>query len=139
LDALIRNLKSTTFFGQRLTRQQIVRSQQTVGQLPKLSRTELGHTLCVQCGWQTPQGSNRVQCAQRLLEELERIGILTLPQRKGRGRGPQKPLELTARTVPQPVLEEPLAGLRPLQLRLAGGPAEVAAWNEWVERYHPLG
>lgn len=139
MDPLIRNLKSTTFFGQRLTRQQIVRIQQTVGQLPQLSRTELGHTLCVQFGWQTPTGSNRVQFAQRLLEELERIGILTLPQRKGPGRGPQKPLELTARTAPQPVLEEPLAGLRPLQLRLAGGPAEVAEWNEWVERYHPLG
>ena len=139
MDPLIRDLKSTTFFGERLTRRRIADIQETVGRFPKLSRTELGHTLCVHCGWQTPKGSNRLQFALRLLEELERLSILTLPPRQTPGRGLQKPVELTPRTAPQPALEVPLAELRPLRLRLASGPGEVAEWNEWVERYHPLG
>ena len=139
MDPLIRDLKTTTFFGERLTRRRIADIQETVGCFPKLSFTELGHTLCVHFGWQTPKGSNRLQFALRLLEELERLSILTLPPRQSPGRGPQKPVELTSRTAPQPALEVPLAALRPLRLRLASGPGEVAEWNEWVERYHPLG
>ena len=81
MDPLIENLKSTTFFGKRLTRRQIADIQETVGLFPKLSRTELGHTICEHLRWQTPKGSNRIHLATRLLEELERLGILTLPAR----------------------------------------------------------
>ena len=40
---------------------------------------------------------------------------------------------------PQPAIDEPLAGLTPLQLQPVSGQQAVAAWNEWVQRYHPLG
>ena len=60
MDPLIENLKSTTFFGKRLTRRQIADIQETVGLFPKLSRTELGHTICEHLRWQTPKGSNRI-------------------------------------------------------------------------------
>ena len=56
MDLLIENLKSTTFFGKRLTRRQIADIQETVGLFPKLSRTELGHTICEHLRWQTPKG-----------------------------------------------------------------------------------
>lgn len=67
MDPLIENLKSTTFFGKRLTRRQIADIQETVGLFPKLSRTELGHTICEHLRWQTPKGSNRIHLATRLL------------------------------------------------------------------------
>ncbi len=139
MDPRIRQLRSTTFGGERLTRRQIAAIQETVGPFPKLSRTELGHTICVHLGWQTPTGRNRIQQAQGLLEELERLGILTLPARQGRGRGPQKLVETGAGSDPQPAIAGPLAELRPLELAVASGGEEVAAWNEWVQRYHPLG
>lgn len=139
MDPRIRQLRSTTFGGERLTRRQIAAIQATVGTFPKLSRTELGHTICVHLGWQTPGGRNRIQQARGLLEELERLGILTLPARQGRGRGPQKPVETGARSDPQPVIAGELAELRPLELAVASGREEAAAWNEWVQRYHPLG
>ncbi len=63
MDPLIENLKSTTFFGKRLTRRQIADIQETVGLFPKLSRTELGHTICEHLRWQTPKGSNRIHLA----------------------------------------------------------------------------
>ena len=102
MDPLIENLKSTTFFGKRLTRGQIADIQETVGLFPKLSRTELGHTICEHLRWQTPKGSNRIHLATRLLEELERLGILTLPARSAMpGRGPQRPITPGERTAPQ--------------------------------------
>ena len=140
MDPLIENLKSTTFFGKRLTRRQIADIQETVGLFPKLSRTELGHTICEHLRWQAPKGSNRIHLATRLLEELERLGILTLPARSAMpGRGPQRPITPGERTAPQPPLREDLAELTPLALEVVTEREAVAEWNEWVERYHPQG
>ena len=127
LDPLIRNLKSTTFYGNRLTRQQIASIQETVRLCPRLSHAELARTICEQLGWRTPKGRYRLSSAQRLLTELERLGILTLPP------------ELGPRTAPQPAISAPLADLTPLRLELVREPERAAEFNEWVQRYHPLG
>ena len=139
LDPRIERLKSTTFYGKRLTRRQIAEVQETVGCLPQLSRHELAHTLCEHLRWQTPRGSNRIQLALRLLEELERLGILALPTKRHAGRGPNKPVPTGVRSDPGPVIDGPLAELRPLRLEPVTGAEEVAEWNEWVQRHHPLG
>ena len=75
----------------------------------------------------------------RLLRQLERLSILTLPPKQGPGRGPQKPVGTSPRSAPQPAIDAPLAALAPLQLQLVRAPKAVAEWNEWVQRYHPLG
>ena len=139
MDPLIQNLKSTTFCGRRLTRRQIADIQEVVRTFPKLSRNELGQTVCEHLRWQTPSGSNRIQLAMRLLEELERLSILTLPPRQRPGRGRQEPLVPGPRSAPRPAIEGPLAALTPLRLEVASGAEAVAEWNEFVTRYHPLG
>ena len=139
IDPRIRNLKSTTFLGKRLTRRQIADIQETVGRFPQLSRAELGHTICEHLGWHAPNGNNSVQLALRVLETLEQLEILTLPPKRHRGRGPQRPVGTAARSDPQPPVAEPLAALRPLRLELAESPETVAEWNEWVQRHHYLG
>ena len=138
LDPRIQQLPSTTFFGRRLTRRQIAAIQETVALLPRLSRTELSHTICEHLHWHTPRGRNRIQLAMRLLEQLERLGILTLPARQSAGRGRQRPLQPGPRSAPQPAVEGPLACLLPLRLRLVRDRQQAAAWNGWIERYHPL-
>ena len=139
LDPRIERLPCTTFCGRRLTRRQIADIQATVGCCPQLSRTELGHTICEHLHWQTSQGSNRIQLAMRLLEALERLGIVALPAKKSAGRGRQRPIQPGDRSAPQPPVEDSLASLEPLRLRLVSGREQAAAWNEWIERYHPLG
>ena len=139
MDPLIENLKSTTFLGKRFTRKQLADIQITVGRFPKLSRAELGRTICEHLCWRTPGGRDRLKSALGLLEELERLGILSLPPKRHRGRGRQKPVELTSRTAPRSLIDGPLAGLAPLQLEPVTKPEAVAEWNEWVQRYHPLG
>ena len=139
LDPRILQLQSTTFGGERLTRRQIADVQEIVSALPLLSRTELGHTVCVHLGWQTPNGHNRIQSATGLLEALEQLGILSLPARKRTLRGRQRPVVPGARSDPQPEIGGPLAECRPLQLEVVRGREAVGEWNEWVQRYHPLG
>ena len=87
IDPRIQRFQSTPFLGKRLTRRQIAEIQETVGNFPQLSRTELGQTLCEHLGWQTPRGRNRIQQATGVLEALEGLGILTLPPQQSPGAG----------------------------------------------------
>ena len=139
MDPRIRNLPSTTFGGERLSRPAIAEIQETVRFFPELSRTELAHTVCEQLAWHTPGGKTRLGFARRVLEELERRRIVELPPKRGPGRGPQKPLRIDRRTAPRAPLREALAALAPVRLETASEPEEVALWNQWVERYHPIG
>ena len=140
MDPRIEALRSTTFFGRRLTRQQISEIQTTVAAFPSLSRHELGQTVCEQLGWRTGTGTNRIQLCQRLLEELERLGLLVLPAKDASyARGPRKPIEKSQRTEKQPAIAEPLGELLPLQLRLVLDEDEVSEWNEFVDRWHYAG
>ena len=139
MDPRIRNLPSTTFAGERLSRPAIAEIQETVQFFPALSRSELVRTVCEQMGWHTPEGTPRLGFGLRVLGALERRGIVRLPAKRGPGRGPQKPLQFDARTAPQPAVREPLAELAPVRLELATEPEPKALWNQWVDRYHPLG
>ena len=140
MDPRIKNLKSTTFFGRRFTRRQIADIQQTVATFPALSRKELAQTICEHLRWRTPTGGNRVAAALGLLERLERAGILTLPAKHAHKMrpGPRKPVALTPRTAPQPLIEDRLRDLLPLRLQLAA-PEHTGLWNEFVQRHHYLG
>ena len=57
MDPRIRNLASTTFGGERLSRPAIAEIQETVQFFPELSRSELARTVCEQLGWHTPGGA----------------------------------------------------------------------------------
>ena len=61
MDPRIRNLTSTTFGGERLSRRALAEIQETVQFFPQLSRTELAQTVCEQLGWHTPGGSTRLR------------------------------------------------------------------------------
>ena len=139
IDPRIQRLKLTTFFGKRLTRRQIADVQEMAASLPGLNRNELGKTVCEHLGWKTKRGRSRVRLALRVLEELERPGVLSLPEKRRRRRGGDKPVTVTARSAPRPLIDTDLDSLRPLQLQLAQGEQAVAEWQEWVQRYHPRG
>ena len=93
MDPRITALRSTTFQGRRLTRRQLAAVQETVLSFPGLSRREVAHTICEQLHWHTAKGGNRIQAALRMLEELEGLGVLSLPAKDlSRVRGARKPV-----------------------------------------------
>ena len=139
IDPRIQDLPSTTFFGKRLTRRQIADVQEMVQACSGLSRTELALTVCEHLHWQAGSGASRVRLATRLLEQLAEHGIVSLPAKRPRPRGPDRAVVLTQRTAPQPPLAADLASLRPLRLDAVADRPGFAAWQEWVARYHPLG
>jgi hypothetical protein len=140
VDPVIENLPSTTFEGRRFTHQQIADIQKTVQTFPKLSRRELGHTLCEHLNWFTPGGQTRVQACLNLLDELEAGGVIRLPAKHtAQIRGPQKPLAWTDATAAAAPIAEELKQLAPIQLQVVTEKAAVRQWNESVDRHHYLG
>jgi hypothetical protein len=110
---------------------------------PGLSRKELACTLCEHLDWLTPAGQPKVTACSKLLQRLEEAGELRLPaiRQQNRHPGPQvrPPLLLSTRTAPQAPLKCSLSALDPVRLRGASTPEDKALWNEYVQRYHPLG
>lgn len=140
MDPQIKNLKTTTFFGRRLTRREIAGIQETVATFPALSRHELALTICEHLNWYSPKGDYRVAACQRTLERLEEFGILTLPAPRDTGSlGTRRPIEHTAASDPQPEIACDLSDLEPLSLHPADDAGEQADWNALVDRHHPLG
>lgn len=140
MDPRIANLKSTTFFGKRLTRRQIAAVQATVLSFPALSRRELGHTICTHLGWYTSNGDLRIQLGLAFLEELEKLGIVALPTpRETMQRGPRPAIAWTARSANLPVIEADLDQLTPLSLQVVSDKAAFGEWDEMVDRHHYLG
>ena len=141
MDERIEKLKSTTFGGKRFTRKQIAEIQHTVSMFSTLSLRELAHTICEHLRWHTPKGDHRIQACLGLLEKLQSLGLVSLPQKDlaKQQRGRQRPLRWTTHTEPpSAAVDEVLAQLTPLRLQLATDRAAVERWNEYLDRYHYL-
>lgn len=140
MDKNIINLKSTTFSGKQFTRKQIVTIKETVSTFSALSRRELAHTVCEHLQWHTPKGENKIQSCLNMLDKLEKLGILLLPEKvESKKRGPQKKLAWTNRTKEQPAIDDNLDQLTPISLQIAANKDGTNQWNEIVDRYHYLG
>lgn len=140
MDSSIENLKSTTFGGKQFTRKQIATIQETVNTFSALSRRELAHTVCEHLQWYTPKGENKIQSCLSVLDSLEELGILTLPEKvESQKRGPQKKITWTSRTKEQSIIDDALDQLAPISLHVVIDKDAINQWNELVDRHHYLG
>ena len=142
MDQRIIDLKSTTFSGRRVNRQQIADIQETVALLPNDSRNELAKTICEHLGWRTAKGTYKVGACLGMLETLESHGILKLPPRREDSVRDMKAVDAPAWTSasdPQPEIAAPLADLRPLRVEPVTDTEGRQLWNAFVDRHHYLG
>src|SRR5208337_4559518 len=107
---LIRNRPPLFLSGRAFTTQEIKDLQETVRIFRSLSWGELVRTLCEHLDWVTPTGRYKVGSCAQALRKLEALGLVKLPLR-GAAWG-----------------REPVEGREAIRL-----------WNEYVQRYHPLG
>lgn len=111
----------------------------TVRMFPGLSRNELALTICENLDWKSPSGRLKVESCQQFLDLMARREGLELPAWQGQPRGREKRVEITARTqAPAYRVTGDIDGLSPIELEPVEG-SSVHLWNEYVQRYHPLG
>jgi hypothetical protein len=139
VDQKIKKLPSTTFCGRRFTRQQIADVQSTVNRFSNLSRSELAFTICEHLNWVTPRGTNRLAICLNFLEEMEGLGIFTLPPKREQKKKVQAAIEWTDRTNAPTPIGCTLNDLMPIKLKIVTEKEQINEWNEFVDRYHYLG
>jgi hypothetical protein len=134
----IEALSSTTISGRRFTRKQLTQVQETVRMFPNLSRKELALTLCEHLNWENPAGKLKINSCLTLLEHLEKLHLITLPEK----RETKKPVHLI------PVFEKlpdesPIDGsldeMGPITLQLATSKEDWQSLKAYIQTYHYLG
>ena len=119
--------------------QELLEIQETVRMFPKLSRYELANTLCENLEWLTPTGKYKIDSCLELLGKLESRGLIQLPAKLRSGGKPDEPVSLTSKTAPLAGIAGDLSLVLPLKLEPVRSRERIKLWNEYVERYHPLG
>lgn len=127
--------------GREISADEIGQIRETVAWLPGLARKELAATICEHLHWHTASGTPKLQACQKLLERLEGAGLVELPalRRKKNQSGNRAVVALGERTASDRLLAGPLRDLKPVCLEVVTEASQVGLWNEYVERFHPLG
>ena len=127
--------------GREFSSQEIEQIRETVAWLPGLARRELAATVCEHLDWYSASGTPRAHACEKLLEKLQAAGLIGLPPRRleKAHSGPRLNVALSERTCAEAPLTGCLGDIEPVRLEAVTQASEVGLWNEYVERFHPLG
>jgi hypothetical protein len=127
--------------GREFSAEEIGEIRETVAWLPGLARRELAASVCEHLHWHTAAGTAKLQACQKLPERLAAAGLLDLPalRRKKNHNGNRCVVALSERTATDRPLAGPLRALEPVRLEVVTEASDEGLWNEYVERFHPLG
>jgi hypothetical protein len=109
---------------------------------PPWGRTQLSIPSAEQWNWRHAAGRLKDMAARTLLLKLERRQLLALPPRqpcRGGSRSAVAPATDELSWCPEPLLQEPLSQLRPLQIQRVEGVSERRLLAQLLGRYHYLG
>lgn len=127
--------------GREFSTQEIEQIRETVLWLPGLARRELAATVCEHLDWHSASGTPKAHACEKLLEKLEAAGLIGLPARRleKAHSGPRVSVVISERTGAEAPLTGCLDDIEPVRLEAVTETSEVGLWNEYVERFHPLG
>ena len=106
---------------------------------PTLSQSELLETVCENLNWLTASGFPKRHACKQLLFQMEGQGLVQLPQKRCQGAKSRPPPPKTAQTDPPEILDVSLKSLGIVYVEPVISDKERHLWNEYIERYHPLG
>ena len=128
--------------GREFGEKEVNQIRETIAWLPGLARPELTRTICEHLDWHSASGEPKVQACDALLAKLAEKGLIDdLPIAKQRfkpGTRCSKSITLSERTRAKTAVSCRLNELDPVQLEVTTK-RDVNLWNEYVERFHPLG
>lgn len=130
--------KDTLLCGRDFTEQDLWVVKETVRRFPRLSQTELAHTICENLQWVAPNGNNKVDSCRLLLRKLESQGMIKLPAKRNSGSCKDRRIIPTQQTDAPAQITADLSQIS-VQVKHVSGASQMRLWNEYVERYHYLG
>jgi hypothetical protein len=130
--------KPLTLSGRYFSKKELLYVQQTVHSFPNLSLTELAQTLCEHLNWVTARGRTKLNSCLTALEKLEKVGLVTLPQKRQQKKRETKAIAWSAQTQPGAPIECTLDALGSVHVQVVTEEARGRLWNEYVDRYHYL-
>jgi hypothetical protein len=135
---LIRNRAPLFLSGRAFTTQEVEDLRETVRMFRRLSWGELVRTVCEHLDWVTPTGRYKVGSCAQALRKLEALGLVKLPLRGAAWGRPPK-VVASPRTDPEAEMVGTVGEVAPVELEPVTGKEATRLWNEYVQRYHPLG
>ena len=130
--------KPLTLSGRYFSKKDIIAIQQTAKSFPGLSMTELAQTVCEHLAWTTATGRNKINSCFTALEKLDTLGYIQLPAKRQQKTRVTKKIVWSKRTLPLAPVACTLDELGIIECQWVTAKADVALWNEYVDRYHYL-
>jgi hypothetical protein len=131
---------AVSFCGRVLTAGEMDLVRQIITDFPNLSQAELAHTICELLELRRPNGKLKsTECVEWLQMLQSRTDLPQLPElRVTKPRGGHR-FAADAQADPRLTVCGRLADSQPLQLQLIDGPADRHLFQQYIQRYHPLG
>jgi hypothetical protein len=133
--------KIVSFCGEELTDSEMSLVRQIITEFPSLTLTELASTICELLEWRRPNGKLKTIEARDWLQKWHgRDCLPALPELKaGKPKSPHRSLESSPECDPQPPMGGLLAEYQPLQMQLVESPEDRRLFQQFIQRYHPMG
>src|SRR5881397_339784 len=129
----------TFFSGREFNPQEIQDIQETVRVFRNLSWYELLQTVCEHLDWVTPAGRYKVDSCAKALLKLEALGLVRLPTKRPCKMSRQQ-IAISSETNAADAIIGTVRDVAPVELEaLSSDKGGIKLWNEFVQRYHPLG
>ena len=105
---------------------------------PNLSRKELALTLCEHLNWENPAGKLKINSCLTLLEHLENLGLIALPEKRETEK-PVRRIPAFEKLPDESPIEGSLEEIGPITLQLATSPEDWQSLKAYIQTYHYLG
>jgi len=125
--------------GRHFTMEELEDIKYIVKMFSHLSRNELAKTICEGLSWETAKGEYKINSCRELLEKLEAIEVITLPEKRETGFRPSEQVTPSEQTDSETEIRGTVSDFALIQLQAVRSKEEMQLWNEYVERYHMLG
>jgi hypothetical protein len=133
----IETISNTTISGRRFTRKQLCQIQDTVKMFPNLSRKELALTICEHFNWENPAGKLKFNSCLTVLEHLEGLGIVVLPEKR-KTEKPVRRVPAFEKLPDESPLEGTLEDIGPITLQRVA-PEEFESFKAYIQTCHYWG
>ena len=123
--------------GRQFTAAEILDIRETIESCG-LAWHELVQTICEHLNWVTPAGRYKVTSCTNALRALEAKGLVEVPPKPAL-KGSKQKVIIGEQSNPEQELNGTVRDYTPIEVIPVGRKEPMRPWNEYVERYHPLG